>query len=345
MNDWNEKKNKLTWDLFEQGYTKDNHPDYVKWYANMQEFEYTTEFLNTSVWEAPCGIIRKGQFTGGYLSHGGIDWRVENNNYNFNCPYKKKECEFSHPILKSPNCGGQCSWHLSQKPYDYSNSAEKIEDERKELIKTNLNKRFGTNGMISCACCHIDEDTCEPYFKYNPWECIRFTSGGCWMKTCWCTGKERDLTLGNIYYDVKVTTEYRQGFIVEPVIQITKGKKLFDNRKAMTDLKMFLKVYPDEVFQREKMRHSRQLFYNEHFGNKFEIEVQNVRIEKRESRDLLQDFQDISEGIQVIHKSDEVKKAKEAKKERRIKYLEAKEKKKSKAKENKISMTEQLTIF
>lgn len=351
MSDWNTKKNKLTWDLFEQGYTKDNHPDYVKWVDYMHEFEYTTKFLENSVWEAPCGIIRKGCFTGGYGCIAGVEWKVENNNYNFHCPYRKRECELFHPLLKElNNVGGKCSWKLSSKPYNYDNSAEKIEDERKDLIKANLKKRFGTNGMISCACCHINEDTCEPYFKYNPHECIHFTNEGCFNEHCWCTGKQRDLSLANIYYDVKTTTEYKRGFIIEPVIQITKGKKLFDSRKAMTDLEMFLKVYPNEPFEREKMRHSRLIHFANMHDNKFELEVLNVRIEKRESRDLLQDLQDISEGIQVFHKSDEVKKAKEAKKERRIKYLEAKEKKKNKTQTKEInnikdSYSNQISLF
>lgn len=340
--------NELTKKLLAEGYAKDNHPDYVKWYANMQEFEYTSEFLNNSVWEAPCGVMRKGYFTSGYGCHAGIDWRVENNNYNFECPYRKKECNFFHPLLKDSNFGGKCAWKLSDKQYDYNNSAEKIEDERSKLIKENLNKRFGTNGMISCACCHINQDTCEPYFKYNPDDCINFTDKGCFNEWCWCTKNERDLTLANIYYDVKTITEYKHGFIVEPIIQITKGKKLFDSRKAITDLKMYLKRYPNAPFERERMHFSRLLFYNKFFGNKFEFEVLNVRIEKRESRDLMQDLQDISEGIQVIHKSDEVKKAKEAKRERRKKYQEAKEKKKLRnqiKEERKNNNSNQISLF
>lgn len=346
MSDWNDRKNELTWKLFEQGYTKDNHPNYVKWDANTYEFEYTGEFLNNSVWEAPCGVMCKGSFTFGYLCFAGVDWRVENNNYNFHCPYRKNDCEFYHPLLKNLNWGGKCAWHLSDKPYDYNNSAEKIKDERDKLISTNLNKRFGTNGMISCVCCHINQDTCEPYFEYDPSECIRFTDKGCYNEMCWCTKKERDLTLANIYYDVKTTTEYKRGFITEPIIQITKGKKLFDNRKAMTDLEMYLKTYPDAVYKKEKMNFSRQIYQSEGHGNKFEFEVLNIRIEKRESRDLMQDLQDISEGLQVIHKSDEVKKAKEAKRERRKKYQEEKEKKKIKKQGKEIvKEDDQISLF
>lgn len=318
--------NELTKKLLAEGYTKDNHPDYVRWYANTHEFEYTSDFLYNSVWEAPCGIMRKGEFTHGYMGYMGVEWRVENNNYNFHCPYRKKECELWHPLLKELNYGGKCSWHLSDKPYDYDNSAEKIDDGRKKLTLENLNKKFGTNGMISCVCCHINEDTCEPYFRYNPYDCLNYTNNGCFNSKCWCTGKERDLTLGNVYYDVKTTTEYRKGFIVEPVIQIAKGKKLFDSRKPIIDLEMYLKIYPDSVWEKEKMRHHMQLHNAKYHNKKFELEVLNIRIEKRESRDLLQDLEDIREGIEVVHESDKNKKTKEAKSERRKKYQEDKQK-------------------
>lgn len=318
--------NELTKKLLAEGYTKDNHPDYVKWYDNMHEFEYTSEFLSQSTWQAPCGVMRKGPFTHSYTCFGGVDWRIENNNYNFACPYRKKECEHWHPILKKLNMAGKCSWQMTD-TYDYNNSAEKIEDERKRQIGINLEKKFGHPGMIHCNCCHIDQDTLKPYFNFNPSKCINFMRNGCNNKVCYCTKKERDLTLANIYYDVKTTTEIKQGFIVKPVIQIIKGKKLFEARKAMTDLELYLKVYPNVIQEREESRHSSQLFFSKYHGKKFELEVLNIRIEKRESRDLLQDLEDIRNGIEVIHESDSIKKQKERRDEReqiRISKLESK---------------------
>ena len=314
--------NKLTERLLAEGYTKENHPDYVRWYGNMEEFEYTPEYLETTVWEAPCRIMRKGEFTHGYLSYADVDWRAENDNYNFHCPYNKKECEHFHPLLRDITIGAKCSWHMTDKPYDYDNSVEKIEDERKRIIGKNLEKKFGHPGMIHCACCRINEETLEPYFKYEPRRCINFMNNGCDNKTCWCTGKERDLTLANIYYDVRITTEYSKGFIVEPVIQITKGEKLFDSRKAITDLELYLKKYPDAPLQKEKgkSKHSRRLFFAKYHGEKYDLEILSVRIEKRESRDLMQDLQDIKDGIEVVHASDLTKAVKKDKKERREKY-------------------------
>ena len=322
--------NKLTEQLLSEGYTKENHPDYVKWYRNRNEFEYTNDYIYKSVWEAPCGILRKGEFTCGYMSFAGVDWRLENNNYNFHCPYNKKECKFFHPLLKDIGIGAKCSWHMTNKVYDYNNSAEKIHDERQRIILSNLEKRFGHPSMIHCNCCHINEDTLEPYFKYDPRDCINFMKNGCDNKICYCTGKERDLTLANIYYDVKVVTEYKKGFIEEPIIRITKGKKLFDSKKAMIDLEMYLKTYPDEPLWKENMKHSRNLFFAKYYNQKFDLEILNVRIEKRESRDLLQDLQDIKDNIEVVHASDLKKAVQQAKRERKEKRKKIKKNKNSK---------------
>jgi hypothetical protein len=313
--------NKLTERLLAEGYTKDNHPDYVRWVDYRNEFEYTQQHLYKTVWEAPCGIMRKGYFTHGYLCYGGVEWRPENDNYNFYCPYHIKECKHFHPLLRDAPLGAKCAWRMTNKPYNYNNSAEKIKDEREELIKKNLKKRFGYPGMIHCACCHIDEDTCEPYFDYDPADCIRFTRRGCDNEVCYCTGKKRNLEMANIYYDVKITTEYRKGFICEPEVRVVKGEKLFETRKPKTDLEIYLKLYPDAPLEKEKGKthHTKGLFFAKHHGERYDLEIENVRIEKRETRDLLQDLQDIKEGMEVVHASDLLEAKRQAKKENKEK--------------------------
>lgn len=315
--------NELHQKLIDAGYTRENHPDDVRWYSGGNEFEYTSKFLNESTWEAPCGIMRKGEFTHGYASFAGVTWRVENNNYNFHCPYRKIDCEFFHPLLKEMSFGGKCSWHMTDKPYDYVNSAEKLEDDRRKLTLDNLEKRFGHRGMIHCNCCHIDEQTCEPYFSFSPEACIRFMRNGCDNAVCYCTGKQRNLQRANIYYDVRITTEYRKGFIVEPVVKVIKGRKLFESQKAMTDLELYLQCNPDAVMEKENARseHSQPLFFAKYYNQRYELQVENVRIEKRSTRDLMQDLMDVREGIMVLHESDITKTNKERKSQRRKEAL------------------------
>ncbi len=81
-----------------------------------------------------------------------------------------------------------------------------------------------------------------------------------------------------------------------------------------------------EIAGRERNKfHSEILLYG------WKVEVLNIRAEHRESRDLMQDLEDIQNGIQIIHASDLDRKKKEEKKERaqqaRQKKIERLEKK------------------
>lgn len=310
--------------LIAAGYTAEKHPDDVRWYTGANEFEYTSKFLRESVWEAPCGVMRKGEFTHGYACYAGVTWCVENNNYNFHCPYHKKDCELFHPLLEELNYGGKCSWHMTDKSYDYENSAEKLDDERHKLTLKNLEKRFGQPGMIHCTCCRIDEQTCEPYFSFSPEECIHFMRNGCDNAVCYCTGKQRNLQRANIYYDVRITKEYRKGFIVEPIVKVIKGRKLFESQKAMTDLELYLQCNPNAAIEKEKVKseHQQQLFFAQYYNRRYDLQVENVRIEKKCTRDLMQDLMDIRDGITVLHDSDMIKTNKAQKSQRRKEALE-----------------------
>ena len=55
------------------------------------------------------------------------------------------------------------------------------------------------------------------------------------------------------------------------------------------------------------------------------VEILNIRAERRESRDLLQDLHDIREGITIVHASDQEKRNKELKKQNRAKQKEKRE--------------------
>ena len=67
-------------------------------------------------------------------------------------------------------------------------------------------------------------------------------------------------------------------------------------------------------------------YHSEMFVYGWKVEVLNIRAEQRESRDLLQDLQDIREGITIVHASDQEKRNKELKKQNRAKQKEKREK-------------------
>ena len=67
-------------------------------------------------------------------------------------------------------------------------------------------------------------------------------------------------------------------------------------------------------------------YHSEIFIYGWNVEVLNIRAEHRESRDLLQDLQDIREGITIVHASDQEKRNKELKRQNRAKQKEKREK-------------------
>ena len=51
--------NRLTQDLYAEGYTREQHPNFVYW-SNWQNFGYRWEALMKFTWETPCGLLIRG---------------------------------------------------------------------------------------------------------------------------------------------------------------------------------------------------------------------------------------------------------------------------------------------
>ena len=77
----------------------------------------------------------------------------------------------------------------------------------------------------------------------------------------------------------------------EEVIRIEKGIRLFDTGKSMTICEQAEKRCKEHIYSREKDRYHAEIFL---YG--WRVEVLNIRAEQRESRDLMQDLQDIRDG-------------------------------------------------
>ena len=318
--------NNLTVRLLAEGYTKDSHPDYVKW-SGFRELEYTHAFITNAVWETPCGWFCKIRGYCGWGSHGGVDYRPENDNYLMPCcqPDKADFCFYAERERFLDRIVVKCPVRLSNRPYDYQRSLERIQDER-DVIRRRFYEQFLLEhpGAECCACRTVDEKTLRTVFRYDPESCVNYTPHGCWQETCVVTGRARDTTLGNLYYDVRVTRHLEKGFLQWNERSINKGVKWFDSKRTVSAINEWLRVNPDTIQRREdgKFRTDR-IFFNK----KIDVVVENIRIEKRPSRDLRQDLADIAEGIEVTHNSDLVKRSASAKRERREARREAKQRK------------------
>ena len=142
--------NRFTKKLFEQGYTFENYPAYArmpnpvcdrKLFDIMGGFRYENWYQNQKVYSTGCGLLCRGSdFSNGYMSYMGIDWKPENNNPVISCPYKKEQCTLRSPLLDHIEGGGickisQCDCHEVDVPYEYEYSRDRVRDERHKRIR------------------------------------------------------------------------------------------------------------------------------------------------------------------------------------------------------------------
>ena len=92
-----------------------------------------------------------------------------------------------------------------------------------------------------------------------------------------------------------------------------KGCKLLDRTTSLTICEAIVKYGRRSIEERIRSRFHRELF----FDKTLKIEIISVRAAKVDTRDIIQDLQDIANGIQVIHAADSLKAAKEQKRARR----------------------------
>lgn len=327
--------NLLTKRLLEVGYSADNHPDHVKidvpfgtkrsldnYYGG---FSFERWWVYEQVFKTPCGLQCKGQQCHSNMGYMGIEWTFENDMATIHCPYEKGDCKLRHKHLQElTTLSFECEVHMVDEEYQYEGSVEsilKLHDD--ELRRKKVSFSLQRNGRVCPEHMHFDRETQEWQMNYDPYFC---GLNRC-MSTCPILGHELDKKKGNVFFDIKL--EYLRsdldGTLFEGQIdtQIIKGKKLFDRPVSMDICNLCVKFSQDRIKQKMRLEYHTQLFFSEYHGKKFSLEIQNVRAEQKESRDLMQDLEDIRNGIHIVHASDMTKRQKEDKRERRKKLHEA----------------------
>jgi hypothetical protein len=313
--------NQLTKRLLAEGYTPENHPDYVEW-TYWKHFEYTAAYLRSMVWETPCGLLKKGMDYN-HGSHMGVDYCPENDNPRLGCPYyDEKPCRYRHDTKL---LGWNCTYRQTDRLYDYEQSVEKLWDEW-DRIKHEARLEATKDGI----CNRLEWD--RPKRKYvigrDVVDCLR-----CQNEVCIVSKQPRNLEKVNIFYDILREKHYRIGLADNTERSLEKGVKVFKAPVTRAGAEMWLKLNKDTIFRPQRDDY-RNLHFSEHHGKtgfgeydffEFKISVQNVRIERRESRDLIQDLRDVRDGLTVVHASDVAKAAAQAKKEKRDKYRQPQE--------------------
>ncbi|XBX10652.1 hypothetical protein QMP26_41690 (plasmid) [Enterocloster clostridioformis] len=336
--------NKLTQKLLAEGYSYDKYPSYVKLpnvsYYNKEVFDtlggfrFQSWFQKQKVYATGCGLLCKGsRFLHVRMILQGIDWIPENDNPTILCPYKAEKCTKRHPFLNFAVEGTRlklyfCDCHEVDTPYDFDQSIDKVEEERKRAVEQKF-KDFAVKAD-GCVCRHqmsYDEWTEEWTQHYSPVRCAQHS---CQKIRGMCSLRKVPLSKksGNVFYDVRIEKEVQDDtiFFGQVEVMIKKGCQFFQSSKSLTVCEEVARLCAGDIQYKENT-----LYHEEIRNYGWRVTIQNIRVERRESRDLFQDLQDIRSGIMVNHASDLVEKKKADKKEkmnqRKKKRLEKLEKK------------------
>lgn len=327
--------NELTRRLLAEGWKPEDTPPgthpYQDYYGG---WTYTGEAIRSMVWETPCGLLADGRhFLNGYMSYHGVDWRPENGNPALCCPaFPSAPCPLRDPLLcsemydlHSDDVVYQCACQQTDRPYTYEGSVDeahdrvwKEADERWEVYKAQH------KGRVCRQQSRYGRTTKTWRSFYDPMDCVNF---GC-CSYCDVLAKELDTHKGNVFYDLRRSwTVKGEGlFPDQRKTVVEKGRKLLGHTASLTLCEAIVKYGRHRVEEHVRSEFHRDLF----FDKSLEIEVINLRAARVDKRDILQDLQDVANGIEVIHAADSLKAAKaqkrarrEAAKARRIRKVEA----------------------
>jgi hypothetical protein len=342
--------NELTKRLLEEGYTADNHPNYVQVGRTCQEkdnplhnldggFEYYRWYVYEKAFRTPCGLMCKGTSCMSSLCVNGVEWSFENDMATIHCPYHKCDCDKKDARLpKEGVLKDWCNVHMTEEEYRYEGSVEDIIKLWEDQIKRDaISFKLQHNGRVCENHMHYDRDKGEWQFHYDPGICAGLKCHGEFHHVgergiCPVLGRELCSENGNVFYDLKISFRRRDldGTLFDGQIdtQIKKGIKVFNHPVSMDICRNYAKLCQDEIRWRAQSKYHTELFFAERYEkHEFAVEVLNIRAENRESRDLMQDLQDIKEGIHISHASDDEKREKEQKSEKRQQAKETKIKK------------------
>ena len=211
------------------------------------------------------------------------------------------------------------------RPYTYEGSVDETHDHVwREADKLWEVFKAQHKGRVCRQQSHYGRTTKTWRAYYDPMDCANF---GC-CSYCDVLAKELDTRKGNVFYDLRKSwTVKGEGlFPDQRKTMVEKGHKLLDRTASLTLCEAIVKYGRHRVEERVRSEFHHDLFFNK----SLEIEVIILRAARVDKRDILQDLQDVTNGIEVIHAADSLKAAKaqkqarrEAAKARRIRKAEA----------------------
>lgn len=330
----------MTERLLAQGVSLDDHTTWPEdvWRCDPNNFAFKRELRFMPTWESPCGLLIRshGDFWGETWV-GGEFHCAENDNPLFGCPRPGAPCAHRLPYPAGMNC----QFHRTDRVWAESGSCERLIRDRlareQQWREVQMRDHPGFDGF--CANLRKNELP-DGMFRYekNYWleRCISLK---CKNTQCPCLGwKERDVRPANIFYDLYIERRFTEGLVPYSEKSIIKGLKVFDKAVAMHDAELALRIWeknpnartlPSQMLRRldvavnlENNIGSKEVYFVRTHGKLHErecrvhAEIRNIRVARQEGRDLMQDLQDVRDGITVQHASDMQKAAKAQKNER-----------------------------
>jgi hypothetical protein len=288
------------------------------------------------VYKTGCGKYVMGKTCLDNMGTCGVEWTHENDNPVFRCPYDKPQCEMNDSRLHGMRGSGLCiqCWctcHSTDEPYDYEQSIEKANCERQDEMNRKYQEFYeARKGRICRNHMYYNELEREWHLEYSPKDCASIRCTGQYERNfqqqelqCPILGRPLDKKKGNVFYDLKISFLRKDltGTLFEGQIdtQVIKGKRVFKSNVSMDICRNYVALCKDDLIHDVQMKYYTELYFSEHHGQFFDVEVLNIRAEQRQSRDLMQDLQDIRDGIQIIYEDDSEKQKKQRKHETREK--------------------------
>ena len=323
--------NKLTERLLAEGWTQDQTPPgcrpWNQWYGG---WTYNYRQRMHTVFETPCGLLYKRTDLqhSGHMSYMGVDWTDENDCMTVLCPHYDIEgpCPLNHPLLQNSvgGCRGErlhfCAVHQTDKEWSHEKSAQAVIDaqnaEKERRWEEYSQKR---NGRVCRFHSRYNRRTKEWTIHYSPEECTY----GC----TYCSILQKPIDnskKGKVFYDEirRIHVEGEGLFQDDVKTVIRKGIPLFEKPRPLVICEAIAKYGLSMVKWRLHMAHHSELFFNKNLT----IEWVNFRAEKSAGRDLLQDLEDVANGITVIHEADQRKQKVDSKRQRKAAATENRKK-------------------
>ena len=325
--------NKISQKLLAEGWTKDRTPPGMRsWNDFYGGWVYLYSGRRDAVFESPCGILwkREDLSIGGMCAFMGVVWSEENDNMVTLCPHYTRDyrCELNapewedHPFRTGPDeYMRNCAVHETDRKWDYGQSGKKVLDEL-ERIKSEKWTEF---------CRKYRDRACRWQSHYNrktqTWS-MAYDPRTCSLHACqYCSVLHREVSRKkvNVYYDRKeVRVKKGEGlFEDEKTVTILKGIKLLPRPVSETIAEAIVRRCRDSIQRTVELNSSWRVF----MGEIESVEVINLRAGRTEARDLLQDLQDVANGIEVTHEIDMQNEKAAAKRESREKRKAEKERK------------------